>query len=182
MDLNAHLYAIGLPGPRQEGSADAMGFKAWNLARLLKIGRVLVPLGACLLARVPARRRVVAAGALLAGWTVAPVMAAIARLTASSARSVNSVGDSDTGSPAFHTSWVSSSSSMSAKRWIGTGPSIIDVRRDAGVGRVTSAGLERRRNLFQRPQSSSLSRVCAGLAVPGARVSPPGAPDTARTA
>src|SRR6476619_2526837 len=29
--------------------------------------------------------------------------------------SVNSVGDSETGSPAFQTSWVSSSSSMSAK-------------------------------------------------------------------
>lgn len=43
MDLNAHLYAIGLPGPRQEGSADAMGFKAWNLARLAAIGLPVPP-------------------------------------------------------------------------------------------------------------------------------------------
>lgn len=38
MDLNHHLYGIGLPGPRREGPVEAMGFKAGNLARMAAIG------------------------------------------------------------------------------------------------------------------------------------------------
>lgn len=38
MDLARHLYGIGLPGPRLEGPVDAMGFKAFNLARMAAIG------------------------------------------------------------------------------------------------------------------------------------------------
>jgi len=38
MDLQAHIYAIGLPGPRIDGAVDGMGFKAFNLARMASIG------------------------------------------------------------------------------------------------------------------------------------------------
>jgi pyruvate,orthophosphate dikinase len=38
MDLEAHIYAIGLPGQRIDGAVDGMGFKAFNLARMASIG------------------------------------------------------------------------------------------------------------------------------------------------
>jgi len=38
MDIHQQTYAIGLPGPRTAGQVEAMGFKAYNLARMAAIG------------------------------------------------------------------------------------------------------------------------------------------------